>query len=236
MKDFISKLTFGFLMAQFVPGAIAVCSIAFLCAAFTLGAGNSLKLISSEALKTWLNSVPAKITFVAMCTGAGMLIHGIHWAVLSYLETFFGTIKDGKLERKPICEMVWHKLPIFLQVLLGPLIAIFEILAFFLTGTKISNLATHENVPKIDKDKMESFNFIQDFYLHFAQFYAHTSYAFLISLISLIIFIYFFGVSKIRIYILIITYILTGLFFVIGRIQLTTLFIAEREMLNNNCE
>ncbi len=35
MKDFFSKATFGFLMAQFVPGAIVVYSLTFLVVAFT---------------------------------------------------------------------------------------------------------------------------------------------------------------------------------------------------------
>jgi hypothetical protein len=232
MKDFISKLTFGFLMAQFVPGVITLCSIIFLYVAFTIDNENSIKTIANAALSNWTTLLFTKVIFAALCTGAGMLIHGIHWSVLAYLETCSGTEENGKTKRKQIYETFWHRLPVFVQILLGPIKIIVEILGWLFKGRKIHDLATHENVPSINKDKMEAFNYIQDFYLHFAQFYAHTSYALLISFISLFIFVCFFGLSKIRVFLLIAIYLLTGLFFVIGRIQLATLFIAEHEMVN----
>jgi hypothetical protein len=78
---------------------------------------------------------------------------------------------------------------------------------------------------------MEAFNFVQDFYLHFAQFYAHTGYALLISFISLSILKIGIDLPIISGIWLMILYFLIGLFFVIGRIQLTTLFIAERALI-----
>lgn len=234
MKDFISKLTFGFLMAQFVPGAIAVCSIAFVYAAFTFDADNSIKSIASMAFSKWGEPLGAKVLFFTMCTAVGMLIHGIHWAVLAYLETCSETDGSRGENRKPAYATFCHGYPVIVQVLLGPIKILLEILGFLFMGKKIESLATHENVPRIHKDKMEAFNFIQEFYLYFAQFYAHTSYALLILFFSAGLFVCFFGLSKIRLCILVGSYILTGLFFVIGRIQLATLFIAEHEMVSEN--
>jgi len=229
MKDLISKLTFGFLMAQFVPGVITVCSLGLLCGAYSLEEHDSIVKIAKE-LSKYLSSVEAKLMFIALCTGAGMLIHGVHWAVLAFLETVFRKEKDGEVDRRAIYETFWHKLPVFLQVLLGPIIMLFETLGFLVLGGKIKCLATSENVIYIRNDKMGAFNFIQDFYLHFAQFYAHTAYALLIAFVSLLIFVWSFGTPEKGICLLIIVYVLTGVFFVVGRIQLATLFIAEHEM------
>ena len=233
MKDLISKLTFGFLMAQFVPGAIVVCSLSVLCGAYSLEEHDSIIKIAKE-LKAYLSSVESGILFIALCTGAGMLIHGVHWAVLAFLETVFRKEEDGEVDRRAMYETFWHKLPVFLLVLLGPIIILLETLGFFVLGRKTKNLTTSENVPHIHKDKMDAFNFIQDFYLHFAQFYAHTAYALLIAFISLLIFMWSFGVPKKGICLLIIAYVLAGVFFVLGRIQLATLFIAEDEMRDDN--
>lgn len=228
MKDLISKLTFGFLMAQFVPGAIVVCSLGFLFGAYCFEAENSINAIVDKALTSWLSTVESKIVFIVLCTGAGMVIHGIHWAVLAFLQTAFR--KEGE-DAREMYEVFWHNhLPVFLQVLLGPIIMLFETLGFFILGTKLKRLVTIENVPHIHKNKMDSFNFIQDFYLHFAQFYAHTAYALLIAFVSLLIFIWSFGVPEKGICLLILIYVLTGIFFIVGRIQLATLFIAEKQM------
>ena len=230
MKDFISRLTFGFLMAQFVPGAIAVSSIAFLYAAFTLKTDNSMWAIIDTASARWGAIWLSKLFFVAACTGAGMLIHGTHWAVLGYLETHPCPLTSSEHGSQRVYESFWHSFPVIIQIVLGPPKILLEILCFLFLGTKIRELATQENVPEIDKDKMEAFNFLQDFYLHFAQFFAHTSYALMISLLSLVTFVHFFGLSTTRIWILITIYLFTGFFFVIGRIQLATLFEAEHEL------
>jgi len=261
MKDFLSKLTFGFLMAQFVPGVIAISSIIFLYAAFTLEASgkslchdkkqsfrchkeecifkktgcsevsldspNSIKTIITETIIPWFEPVGMKVLFVLLSVGSGMLIHGIHWAVLAYLQTVLR--KDSSPLRK-IHELPYHNMLIILQVIFGPVIILIETFAFLFTGLSIKNVMTHENVPKIKKDEMDAFNFLQDFYLHFAQFYAHTGYALLVLFISLCVFVLSFGHFKTHWILLAATYILSGLFFVIGRIQLETLFNAEREI------
>jgi hypothetical protein len=233
MKDLISKVTFGFLMAQFVPGAIAVSAIGFLCAAFALDTANSIQAIGSAAVKAWGTSLEAKIILVLMCTGAGMLIHGIHWAVLAFIETVWQPGKRGEKNRREIYEAVWLKMPIPLQVLLGPATALLEVLGFLFLGKSILDVTTEENVPHIHKDRMDAFNFLQDFYLHFAQFYAHTSYALLVSFVCLTVFVCCFGSSGRRLCLLVAIYVLCGLFFVLGRIQLCTLFIAEHELRND---
>ena len=218
MKDLISKLTFGFLMAQLIPGAVAVCSVVFLYAAFTLDTDNTIKDIVYEALWQWRLTLLEKVLFAALCTGAGMLIHGLHWAVLGYMERYRDRTTREMKERE-IYETFWHGFPIYLQILLGPIKIIIETLGFLFNNQTLHDVTTQENVPEIDKDKMEAFNFLQDFYLHFAQFYAHSSYALIISLFSMVIFICFFGPTIMRFFLL-----------AIGRIQLSTLFIAEHQM------
>ena len=231
MKDLISKLTFGFLMAQFVPGGIAICSICLLCISKARGDKESIVELADAAVALWLVGLPRTIVFVVLCTGAGMVIHGVHWAVLSYFESF--TFRKKVERSNDIWKTFWHGYPIYKQIFLGPVKIVVETLCFLLFGSGIENLATQENVPHIKKHKMEAFDFLQGFYLHFAQFYAHTGYALLVSLICLFIFICRSGPSWSKFFLFLAVYVLTGVFFVLGRIQLTTLFKAERELREN---
>ncbi|MCK4809777.1 MAG: hypothetical protein KAS99_02425 [Candidatus Omnitrophica bacterium] len=225
MKDIFGKITFGFFMAQFVPGAICVLGIGILFIHSPEIGRLTLLAAFQESLNFWTLSTITKLIFLTLSIGAGMAIHGLHWAVLGFLETF--NLKDDK-KNKSISETFWHNWPIFLQVLVGPIKIILEVLAFFFLGKGIDSVSIEENVPDISKDKMGAFQFIEDFYLHFAQFYAHTSYALLIALITSTIVCIKFNFVKCGIIILI--YLFCGLFFIIGRIQLTALFKAENEL------
>ena len=87
MKDFISKVTFGFFMAQFLPGAIVVFSVTCLC----LWSDVSCPTLSvSELLLKsggcWFNSTFGTIAFLFIAISIGMVIHGLNWAVLAWLE------------------------------------------------------------------------------------------------------------------------------------------------------
>ena len=223
MKDFFSKVTFGFLMAQLVPGMIVILSFSVLCVAFWKGVDDSLLAICVSTLKSWFQSGLRQIAFVALSTGAGMLIHGIQWATLGFLEHKYQSAINAP----------WHnnKWLVF-QVLMGPVMIVWEMFLLFFRATNLKDVATTENVPYIDKDKIESFNFLQDFYLHFAQFYSHTSFALLVCLFS-------FGLSIFRVeylfphvVLLFVIYLSCGLFYVIGRIQFQSLFQGEQEIIN----
>jgi hypothetical protein len=231
MKDFISKATFGFLMAQFVPGAIAVYSIAYLYLALEGRLPNSCATIASAALELWGGSFTKQLVLIGLCTGAGMVIHGLHWSVLGFLETHYGEWKDDSTYKlKPVYETYWHNMRFVLQVFVGPVKIFCEIVQLFFLGRDIGSVAIEENVQNIDKEKMEAFQFAQDFYLHFAQFYAHTSYALLISFIALSTHTIVTGLSIKRIVLAALLYVFSGLFFLIGRIQLASLFKAEVQM------
>lgn len=241
MRDLVSKLTFGFLMAQLVPGALAVASFAFLAIAFGGDAPNSVKGIILYAVEHWPSSPVANVVLAFSCVVVGMLIHGVHWAILAYLETYDCTNTNGgvtEAKRRPIHEVLWHKhrRPVLFHVVLGPIRMIRETVCFLFTCSRGKNLATHENVPRIPKDRMEAFQFVQDFYLHFSQFYAHTAYSLLMATVSIVVFSFFFEFTLYRVGLIIFLYLLTGLFFVVGRIQLLTLFIAERDLLPKDNE
>lgn len=173
MQDFISKVTFGFLMAQFVPGVIVVLSLSFL---FTIISGNILgfREVIYASMDIWVESTSRLLVFSAFSIAAGMAIHGLHWAVLGFLENHN---TNPEQVRNPIADSFWHDKKIWVQILGGPIKIVWEILRMLFCGKSIKELAIQENVGNLDHTKIEGFKFLQDFYLHFAQFYAHTSYA-----------------------------------------------------------
>jgi len=221
MKDLFSKLTFGFLMAQLVPGMIVILSLSIVYVAYGEGVNHSFFDAVRETSRLWFATGLRQIAFAAFSTGAGMLIHGLQWATVGYLEYKYGSVLDLK----------WHNNKrLIIQVLIGPIMIIWEILMLLFTANTIKDAAIKENVHKIDKDKMEAFHFLQDFYLHFSQFYAHTSYALVVCFLSLLAFIYHAGFTFHRLATLLFIYLLCGLFFIIGRIQLQSLFQGEKEL------
>jgi hypothetical protein len=159
-----------------------------------------------------------------------MTIHGLHWAVLGFLENHFADTSKTPAEPRAIFKTFWHDWPIWSQVLIGPVKLTVEIGLFFVKGKGIEEAAIEENVPRIPRDLFQGFQFIEDFYLHFSQFYAHTSYALVVLFISLFCFSITNGFSDRRAVILSASYLFAGLFFVLGRIQLAALFVAENAM------
>lgn len=149
-----------------------------------------------------------------------MAIHGLHWGVIGCLEAKYGSLADS----------YWHNCRILFHILFGPIKEILEIGEFLLYKGGIEELAVDENVTNIKQEKMEAFHFLQDFYLHFSQFYTHTSYALIVSFLCLLPFVIVFESTWNRILLLLLIYTISGFFFVIGRIQLTSLFTAENEL------
>jgi MFS family permease len=227
MRDFVSKVTFGFLMAQFVPGAVLVYSIAFLVTA--LGADPSLS--SSQVAEVALKALSERLGYfvtAGLCVGAGMLLHGLNWAVLGFLESRREHLPPG---RDSVVHAWYHdRLPIVLQVILGGLIALLEILCFLVCARRVEAAVIEENVPHIPSDKMDAFRFLQDFYLYFAQFFSHTSYA--LTTAAILYLAYGITFSRLPVILggLLAFWLSAGAFFVLGRIQFRTLFKAEREL------
>jgi len=212
-------------MAQFVPGVIVVFSGSFLFSMFT--EVNSLHLGDAVILTMdiWGESTRRILIFIGLSIGSGMAIHGLHWAVLGFLESFFSP--------KATYETFWHDKRIFIQLLLAPLKIIWEICLLLVKASSIKELAIEENVCSLDYLKIDGYKFLQEFYLNFAQFYAHTSYALLLLFISIFISALFSSVlsfSCLLLIVLVFSWLLCGFFFIISRVQFAALFRAERSL------
>ena len=147
-----------------------------------------------------------------------MLIHGLHWAALAYHGNAHIDVK--------VCYQQ-DALAVF-HVLLGPVMILGEIVA--LLGLNVSQLRTRENVSGVGSSGMAAFNFLQEFYLHFSQFYAHTSYALFVCTVLSVFLVCRFGIWEEAWYVPIILWVGMGIFYLIGRIQMYTLFVSEREL------
>lgn len=224
MKDFISKVTFGFLMAQFLPGAMVV--IAMTCVVISISSlvPNTLDTMVQGVTGRWFNNPLMSIFFAFIAVAVGMVIHGLNWIVLAWLEKKYDSSRKS----------FWHKWPIIIQILLAPIKMILEVL-WILLAPNIDILTMKENAPNLHSEQMQQFNFLQDFYLHFAQFYAHCAYALLVITLSSII-CCLQHPSWLRLALTITLYLLTSVFFLMGRIQLGSLFKAEEELKNGSID
>ena len=224
MKDFISKVTFGFIMAQLLPGAVVVFAITCASSAKTCGSEEPFGQVILNVGSAWFGDSFMAVSFLLISVAVGMCIHGLNWAILAWLEC----VQEKKGWQSLRGDLYWHKLPVWLQLLVSPFAMIIEVL-WLLTARKLKYLIMDENVSRIDSDKMPQFIFLQEFYLYFGQFYAHMAYAFLITTIcSLICCIRSFGLARSAIVILF--YFFTSMFFLLGRIQLGSLFGAEEQL------
>lgn len=86
MKDFISKLTFGFLMAQFFPGAVVVFAVRCAIADRHYHPGDTLWHTISEVGPSLFTNTFTMVVLGLLAIGVGMCIHGMNWAVLAWLE------------------------------------------------------------------------------------------------------------------------------------------------------
>ncbi len=189
------------------------------------------------AIGLWMQSVELQIVFLALCVGAGMTIHGLHWSVLGFLESFSETKDEhdddengGEDEDNgtSIFDYPHHVyIPLIVQILLGPIFLVLEVLALLVFGFSVGDIAITDNAPKVRDGKMAAFTFLEDFYLHFSQFYAHTAIALVFALPPLIFVSVQEGFQRHGLLLCGFVYLLAGLFFVIGRIQLASLFNGE---------
>jgi len=221
MKDFISKLTFGFLMAQLFPGAVVVFAVRCAAADKHCHPGDTLWHTISQIGSSLFSNTFTTVVLGLLAIGVGMCIHGMNWAVLAWLEH----VAERKHWKSVRGDLWWHKWPIWLQLLLSPVFMLVEIL-WLLSCARLMDLIMEENVSGISPDKMEQFNFLQDFYLNFGQFFAHMAYALLFTTIcACTCLIGRWDGSRVGLAILF--YFSTSMLFLLGRIQLGSLFWAE---------
>ena len=230
MEQFLGRFTLGFLMAQLFPGAVAVlsCTCPYM-AKEAVPPKTMIELFTSVG-NLWFGSTRNTVIFLFLSGAAGLLIHGISWSVMAWLENegpppWLGGRRSPP--GQPIRESFWHQWPIIFQVVAGPVKMVLE-LVYALGAPRLEVMRMEDNVPHIVPEDKPAFDFLQDFYLYFAQFYAHTSYAFLLSLPFLFSAWCIMGeFTSRRVLLLLLTYLGAGVFFIIGRVQYITLFNAE---------
>lgn len=221
MKDFFSKLAFGFIMAQLFPGVIVLVSFSFVFLLFAADQTLTFISVGDEVFQFWNNSLGGKLAFFGLSIGFGMAIHGLQWSISAFGEN--GGEDDPKLS--------WFfQQDLKVQFLLGPLFLLWEGLVFLFTTKKLTDVILEENVPFIPNDKMEAFQFLQDFYLHFAQFYMHTSYALVFAFGCIAVSATKLGLSAQLFWILLALYLFAGFFYLVGRVQFFSLYEAEWEL------
>ena len=208
-------------MAQLLPGAVVIIVLSCLSGNFEHESNTCLKQILCHIENFWFMSSFTIIAFLFVSVAVGMLIHGLNWTILAYLEN-----RDNSKEPKPVRDTNYHKWKLFKQLLLSPFIMIYEIIILIIKTKNIGQLTMDENIGNIKSEYMEQFQFLQDFYLSFSQFYAHMGYAFLTTLFAALVYL-LRKPSLGLLYSIICFYLLTGVFFLLGRIQLGTLFKSE---------
>jgi hypothetical protein len=242
MKDFISRLTFGFVMAQLFPGAVTVFALTFAYMAFDGSLPNGIVAAVGTVLSTWENGSTAHRIFLAgMFLACGMLIHGIHWTILGTLEQEW-SLGKSKLDPEPKSSFDFERdrTSLAYQFLIGPF-RFFHELYLVIRRRGVIRAAGRENVARIDDCWMKQHEFMQDFYLYPAQFYAHTSYALICCLLALLGFMarfgsggFTYGLTPRRAFLFVLLYMASSAFFILARVQLATLFRAERDLIDQS--
>jgi hypothetical protein len=227
MKDIISRLTFGFLMAQVFPGALAAFALTFAHASIEHELPNSGLLGAvGHVLDLWAKAGIAEVLFLlGLCIGLGMFIHGVHWAVLGSLER-----DSEKQQLKGIFDLDWHRRLIWQQFLSAPFRLVYETIRLF--WRDVQDVAIEENVADIDDQRMKQHEFMQDFYLYPAQFFAHTAFALEMCFGALCTFNVIYSWTWRRFVVLTLIYVTLCAFFVLARVQLCALFNAERKLID----
>jgi len=221
MKDFVSKITFGFLMAQLLPGTLVIATIT---CSVRLGE-NELMTCLPQVLKCiedlWFKTTFSTVAYLFAAVAAGMLIHGLNWTILAWLENWGHPDKP-----KSVRERRWHKWTLWKQWLLAPVLMFYEVGTLIFKAPDIDHLTMDENVKDIKSEYMGQFQWLEEFYLHFGQFFAHMAYALLITgLASLICLVRSRSLGSLVL--VTVLYLLTGVFYLLGRAQLGSLFKAE---------
>ncbi len=227
MKDFISKVTFGFLMAQLLPGMVVVTVLTCMGKSADPNMNACLETMLDHIKTCWFESAFRTTTFFFLSCATGMFIHALNWMVLAWIENK-GSAATQEPNPEPVIERWYHTLPLWAQLLNGPPIMVSEMLSL-LGAPSLRCLRMAENVQSINHNLDWQFHFLQDFYLHFGQFYAHMAYALLLATILGVTGV-FHEPSGPGFTLAVIAYFLTSIFFLFGRVQLSSLFRAEVEL------
>lgn len=150
-----------------------------------------------------------------------MFLHGISWIVMAWLENH-----TDAAEATPVRDSFWHQKRFGDQILIAPIKMVVELL-WVTTAPNIDKLAMEESGTHISPHDKPLYDFFQDFYLYFAQFYAHTAYALLFSIPCLMWTWTIMGITWRRTLLIVLVYFLTSIFFLISRVQFASLFKAE---------
>lgn len=257
MKDFVSRITFGFLMAQLFPGALTVFALTFAYRSFDGVLADSIVDSIDGILRIWYKaSIAHQLFLFGLFVAFGMLIHGMHWMILGTLEQV-GETTDPKPDSMFDREL--DRRPLWCQFLYAPL-RVFEELKLVGQRQGVIYSAVRENVARIGKDWMAQHEFMQDFYLYTAQFFAHTSYALNLCILVLLAYVarfnldhlafshvlvlpqgfglilpqgfeFTYGLNLRRAFLLLLLYAGSSVFLILARIQLSTLFRAEQDLI-----
>ncbi|MEK6335141.1 MAG: hypothetical protein AABM67_09340 [Acidobacteriota bacterium] len=225
MKEFLPTFTFGFLMAQLFPGATAVLSISCGFITFVVKAETSVIALFARVGNFWFGTLKSAIVFFFVSTAMGILLHGLDWLTLARMENEY----DG------IRSFPFHKWPIALQFLLAPFNIVYELL-MLINASDLRAVTMEDNAASIDATLVPNLNYLQDFYLHFAQFFIHMSYALLIGLVSFGLIVLEMGLTIHRVTLLILIYLVLSVFFLMGRAQLVVLFLGENQLVSRTPE
>lgn len=240
MKDFLPTFTFGFLMAQLFPGGVAV-----LCATFPYVTLTSDKVVRLTGLfnkvgDVWFGSARNTVVFLFAATATGMFIHGLDWVCLGWQTHAVDERNRPKFDEnqesvdRPLRHHPFHRKNLAVQFVTAPWEMVAELLSLTRVP-KLSCVAMGENVPRMQPTHMPIFSWLQDFYLYFAQFYLHMAYALLVGIPAVILSFIFWGeVSLFRILFVISLSSMMSFFFLLGRIQLLSLFKNEMTLTNNS--
>lgn len=224
MKDLVSKVTFGFIMAQLVPGAIALLSITYAVFLFMREPPGGVLSMLGSVVEFYSADGPRQVIFFVLAVASGMLIHGINWGVIGSLEG-----GSSPTTKTSVFDSFWHDWALGLQIAVGPIKLVGELFRF-LCVKGIRSAGVRENVPRIQPTRIEHLALVQDFYLSFSQFYLHSSYAVGSLLVAVGLHVVVSGCTLRMLFIAAALYLLVGLLFVLGRIQLHSLFNAEEEL------
>ncbi|MFS8085973.1 MAG: hypothetical protein ACMG6H_10115, partial [Acidobacteriota bacterium] len=167
MKELLSTFTFGFLMAQLFPGATAVLSISSGYVTFVTGVQSGLVRLFSTVGDLWFGSLRTTVVFLFVSVAAGIFLHGVDWMTLGGLYSKYPA---------GVPSFPFHKLPVFIQLLFSPLNMIYE-WWILISRKNLASVTVGENAANIDPTLVPNLNYLQDFYLHFAQFFIHMAYA-----------------------------------------------------------
>ena len=212
-------------MAQLFPGATAVTSVSCAFVTFVNGPQSGLLRLFSMIGDMWFASLKGTVVFLFLSAAAGIFLHGIDWMTL-------GGLYD-KYPEAGVRDFRFHKRPIAFQLLMAPLNMIYE-LGILISRKHLDSVTVGENAPYVDSGLLPTLKYLQDFYLHFAQFFIHMSYALLVSLIMFTLIIRRMGFTTQRAALLVLIYFVLSAFFLMGRAQLHILFSSERVLVSKS--